>query len=62
MTIRDDRDEFIVRCNGCGSEQPSNTSDFLDFIDRLKREGWKIKKDGDVIFGEWKHYCPDCVK
>ena len=29
--------------------------EFLEFIDEIKNQGWKIKKEDD----EWKHYCPE---
>jgi hypothetical protein len=48
--------ELVAECNGCGTEEYSGTLGFTDFVDWLKSQHWRIKKDGD----EWEHYCSEC--
>lgn len=56
--LRNDGDEKVVECNECGAEEYSGTLDFRGFVYDLKKEGWKIRKEGD----EWIHICPTCAE
>lgn len=64
MSIRKVKDEFVAECNDCGTEEYGGTIDiksqsgFREFVQLLKDQGWRIKKDDDS--DEWKHYCPEC--
>jgi len=51
-----DKGEITVACDDCGSEEYSGVLDFAEFIQWLKEQGWKIRKDGDV----WTHTCGSC--
>jgi hypothetical protein len=48
--------ELIVTCNECGIEEPGGTLDFKEFLEYIKREGWKSVKVDDT----WEHRCPQC--
>lgn len=56
MITGSDRTELICSCDSCGSEEYGGTMEFRKFIEYLKGQNWKIKKEDDV----WVHYCPDC--
>jgi hypothetical protein len=56
MTIRNHNGEHIAECDECGSEVYGGTTEFLDFIQELKNDGWRIRK----VEGEWEHYCEAC--
>lgn len=66
VAINDDIDEFEVECDLCGVTQSHDKdvtagyqedNGFMDMIQSLKDEGWKIYKS---YMGEWNHLCPDC--
>lgn len=58
MPIRKSKGEFVCECSHCGREEYGGVEgNFLNFVEHLKDEGWKIAKDGD----EWTHTCPDCA-
>jgi hypothetical protein len=49
--------EFVAECTECGSEAYGGVEeDFRAFVAELKRQGWKITKNGD----EWEHHCEAC--
>lgn len=48
--------EHVAECDDCGEEYMGGTLEFMDFIADLKKEGWRISKDGET----WVHTCPDC--
>jgi hypothetical protein len=55
--IRTIRGEFVATCTECGEEHFGGTQeDFRAFVEELKAEGWKIRKEGDT----WEHICPEC--
>jgi hypothetical protein len=55
--IRKVAGEYICECNDCGEEEYGGTEDdFRKFVERLKGDGWKIRKDGET----WEHICPEC--
>lgn len=57
MTIRKSKGELVCECDECGTEEPGGTQDdFRTFIEALKQDGWKIRKEGEA----WEHICPDC--
>lgn len=41
----------------CYEEYHADTSNFNAALEKMKAEGWKVKKDKD---GEWCHTCPGC--
>ncbi len=56
--IRKVRGEFVAECNDCGTEYAGGVEeDFRAFVEELKREGWRVSRDGD---GEWIHRCFSC--
>ncbi len=60
MSIRRDNGEFMAECEDCGATHYGGVEDdFKAFVDDLKKEGWKIRKDEDS--GEWEHRCEECV-
>lgn len=56
--IRKDHGELVCECDGCGTEKYGGTLNFQMFVEDIKDEGWKIRKDN----GEWCHYCESCVE
>lgn len=56
--IRRDNGELVAECTECGAEFEGGTLEFADFIEDMKENGWKIRKDGD----EWQHFCPECLR
>ena len=55
--IKRSNGELGVECNECGAELWGGcTDDFQEFIEELKRDGWKIQRNE----GEWEHICSDC--
>ncbi len=55
--IRKTKGEFVVECNECGAEAYGGIEErFMVFLDEIKKEGWKARKDGE----EWEHYCENC--
>lgn len=50
--------ELVCECNECGNEEYAGTLEFREFVQSLKEDGWKIRKDGDV----WLHICPKCAE
>jgi len=57
MTVEKDGSDFQVNCNSCSNYTTVEArGDFAQVPVQLKREGWKISKEG----GEWVHTCPNC--
>lgn len=55
--IRNNKGEFVAECSECGAETYGGTEDdFRAFVEQIKEEGWKVRKDGE----DWLHICPDC--
>jgi Fe2+ or Zn2+ uptake regulation protein len=51
--------ELTLWCDGCGEAeviQLGGVSEFVDFIEVAKENGWLIKKIND----EYCHYCQSC--
>ena len=48
--------ELIAICDNCGKGQVFDS--WADVIVFMNEEGWKKR----LVDGEWKHYCPECVK
>lgn len=55
--IHRENGELVAECDCCGTEFPGGTLEWDAFIADLKREGWRIKKDGET----WEHYCEECA-
>ncbi len=56
--IRKDKDEYICECEDCGDQlYGGTTEEFMAFVEQVKKEGWRIRKDQG---GEWVHICPIC--
>lgn len=55
--IRKDNGELIAECNECSAEFAGGAFEWSEFIQDLKDNGWKFRKEDD----EWEHFCPDCV-
>lgn len=56
--IRRDRGELVAECNECGTEFNGGTLEWSEFIEDLKSNDWKFRKEGT----EWEHFCPDCTR
>ena len=50
------KNKYMVICDNCGTGQECDS--WAEVIDFMNEEGWKKK----LVDGEWKHYCPECVK
>jgi len=48
--------DLDIFCDTCGDADNYEGTDFYDALKEAREDGWKIKK----LFGEWKHYCPEC--
>lgn len=59
--ITRDKGELVVICNECGDREYGGTWEWNQFIQQIKRSGWRIEKES-VDGGEhqWSHYCPSC--
>ena len=59
MAIHKVKGEFKCVCEDCGDELFGGcTDDFIEFVEYIKEEGWRIKKDG----ADWIHICPTCAE
>lgn len=56
MSMRRENDEVICECDDCGSEEAAGTLTFTEFVQWLKDQGWKIRKDAET----WLHRCASC--
>lgn len=56
--IERSKGELTVECDDCGETQHGGTTDWQQFIQDIKNDGWRIVKDGK----EWLHYCEDCAR
>ena len=56
--IHRENGELVAECNECGIEEFGGTLEFREFVQHLKDNDWKIRKEED----EWIHTCPDCVR
>ncbi len=52
-----EKTELCCECDGCGQEVFGGTLSFQEFIQDLKGQGWKMRKDEET----WEHFCPDCA-
>ena len=48
--------KYMAICDNCGTGQECDR--WADVMDFMNEEGWKKR----LVDGEWKHYCPECVK
>ena len=44
----------MVTCDNCGTGQECDS--LAEAMEFMLEEGWKKKR----LYGEWKHYCPEC--
>lgn len=47
-----------IECDSCPEVLHTDTGDFEEARNLMRREGWRINK----IAGEWLHGCPSCGK
>jgi hypothetical protein len=47
---------LIVECDSCDAVLDTETKDFEEAREKMRREGWKVRK----IAGEWIHGCGRC--
>lgn len=52
------RGESTCTCDSCGHPEHAGIEEFREFVDRLKKLGWKFHKEDD----QWVHTCPGCVR
>jgi hypothetical protein len=49
---------FVADCDHCGTKSmDTDEHDFMAAVQRIKRAGWKVQRDGH---GNWEHVCPGC--
>lgn len=48
--------QLVVECDSCGKVLETETPDFAEAREMMKREEWKVRKIGS----EWLHGCPEC--
>ena len=48
--------KILVECDSCDQVLDTETSDFDEARELMKREGWRIRKIAEV----WLHGCPKC--
>lgn len=56
MAIQRDGGDVVFECDSCSEWALTETDEFDQALDNIKRNGWKVSKIGD----EWIHTCPDC--
>lgn len=56
MIDRQNGGVIYVECDSCDKVLDTETKDFEEARDVMKREGWKVRKIAD----EWLHGCPKC--
>lgn len=49
---------FVANCDECTEYLETECEDFLDAIQYMKDEDWRISKNAD---DEWVHFCPSCA-
>jgi hypothetical protein len=47
---------IYVECDSCDEVLDTETKDFEEARNVMRREGWKVRK----IAEEWLHGCPNC--
>lgn len=47
---------LVIECDSCPEVLDTETNDFNEAREMMKREGWKVRK----IANEWLHGCPKC--
>lgn len=51
--------KIVLQCDGCGtSEESDKGTDFFEFWNARKRDGWRVQKEGE----DWIHKCPECKR
>jgi hypothetical protein len=48
--------KLLVECDSCNEVLDTETADFDECREMMKREGWKVRKVGS----EWIHACQNC--
>lgn len=56
MIDRQNGGVIFVECDSCDEVLDTETKDFDEARNVMKREGWKVRKIAD----EWLHGCPKC--
>lgn len=47
---------FLCDGEGCNEEFDGESDQFRETVAEMKRNGWRVVKEGD----DWCHYCPTC--
>lgn len=47
---------YVAECDFCSEYHETDEDDFIEAVNAIKDEGWKVFKEN----GEWKHMCPSC--
>lgn len=47
---------ILVECDSCDEVLDTDTADFSEAREIMKREGWRVR----LIAKEWLHGCPKC--
>lgn len=56
MALDKDSSTFTASCDFCSNYIDTDEDEFLSAVERIKRLGWRVFKQG----GEWFHQCEDC--
>lgn len=48
--------KILVECDSCDEVLDTETADFEEAREAMKREGWRTRRLG----GEWVHSCASC--
>jgi hypothetical protein len=48
--------KILVECDSCPEVLDTETGDFTEAREMMKREGWRVRK----IANDWLHGCPSC--
>lgn len=54
--LQRNRGKIEFCCDACGEVLETDTADFDEAREAMKRDGWYARKQGD----EWTHFCRTC--
>jgi hypothetical protein len=61
MSMHTQGDQQVVACDHCGHREYSEGVTIMDFLEHLRSQGWKMRREGDEYL-DWTHTCPDCLQ
>lgn len=57
MTVHQEADEIIFECDGCADTLETDTSNWDDALEVLRKDKWKAERKSSG----WNHYCLRCA-